>query len=101
MQEHVSVTNDDPDKTGNRGLHCIENLLLPGLPDDCYPHAKQRTNVKLINLVLSTKGEVDTVDYGNTGLYYACQRKSHSLIPLLLEKNADVSIKNKYEAVFA
>ncbi|XP_021420458.2 ankyrin repeat domain-containing protein 22 isoform X2 [Oncorhynchus mykiss] len=56
---------------------------------------KQRKNVKLMNLVLSTKVEVDAVDYGNTGLHYVCQRKSHRLVPLLLEKKADVSIKNK------
>ncbi|XP_055746775.1 ankyrin repeat domain-containing protein 22 [Salvelinus fontinalis] len=57
---------------------------------------KQRKNVKLMNLVLSTKVEVDAVDYqGNTGLHYVCQMKSHRLVPLLLEKKADVSIKNK------
>ncbi|XP_014013760.1 ankyrin repeat domain-containing protein 22 isoform X3 [Salmo salar] len=57
---------------------------------------KQRKNVKLMNLVLSTKVEVDAVDYqGNTGLHYVCQRKSHRLVPLLLEKKADISIKNK------
>ncbi|CAB1311901.1 unnamed protein product [Coregonus sp. 'balchen'] len=56
---------------------------------------KQRKSVKLMNLVLSTKVEVGAVDYqGNTGLHYVCQRKSYRLVPLLLEKKADVSIKN-------
>ncbi|XP_052427161.1 ankyrin repeat domain-containing protein 22 isoform X2 [Carassius gibelio] len=57
---------------------------------------KQRKNVKLMELLLATKVEVNAVDYkGNTGLHYACQRKSQSIIPLLLEKNADVSVQNK------
>ncbi|XP_030631776.1 ankyrin repeat domain-containing protein 22 [Chanos chanos] len=56
---------------------------------------KQRKNVNLMKLVLSHRVDINAVDYkGNTGLHYACQRKSHRLIPLLLEKNADISIKN-------
>ncbi|XP_050980751.1 ankyrin repeat domain-containing protein 22 [Labeo rohita] len=57
---------------------------------------KQRKNVKLMELLLTTKVEVNAVDYkGNTGLHYACQRKSQRIIPLLMEKNADVSVQNK------
>ncbi|XP_046889078.1 ankyrin repeat domain-containing protein 22 [Hypomesus transpacificus] len=56
---------------------------------------KQKKNVSLMNLVLSSAVEVDAVDNkGNTALHYACQRKSHRLVPLLLEKNADASIQN-------
>ncbi|XP_042623373.1 ankyrin repeat domain-containing protein 22-like isoform X2 [Cyprinus carpio] len=49
---------------------------------------KQRKSVKLMELLLATKK-------GNTGLHYACQRKSQRIIPLLLEKSADVSVQNK------
>ncbi|KAL7857140.1 hypothetical protein SRHO_G00160390 [Serrasalmus rhombeus] len=57
---------------------------------------KQKAHVSLMKSVLSSKVEVDAVDYkGNTALHYACQSKSHQIIPLLLEKNADISIKNK------
>ncbi|KAG7492714.1 hypothetical protein MATL_G00017650 [Megalops atlanticus] len=57
---------------------------------------KLRKNVNLMKVVLSSKVDIDAVDYkGNTALHYACQRKSHRIIPLLLEKNADISIKNK------
>lgn len=31
---------------------------------------------------------------GNTALHYVCQRKSQSLVPLLLEKNSDINIRN-------
>ncbi|XP_016139604.1 ankyrin repeat domain-containing protein 22-like isoform X2 [Sinocyclocheilus grahami] len=57
---------------------------------------KQRKSVKLMELLLATKVEVNAVDYkGNTGLHYACQRKSQRIVPLLLEKDADVSVQNK------
>ncbi|XP_036387104.1 ankyrin repeat domain-containing protein 22 [Megalops cyprinoides] len=57
---------------------------------------KLRKNVNLMKVVLSSKVNIDAVDYkGNTALHYACQRKSHRIVPLLLEKNADISIKNK------
>ncbi|KAM4624313.1 ankyrin repeat domain-containing protein 22 [Polymixia lowei] len=56
---------------------------------------KQRKNVNLMKMVLSTEVEIDAVDYkGNTGLHYVCQRKSQRLVPLLLEKDADTAIKN-------
>uniref|UniRef100_A0A8C1H8U8 Ankyrin repeat domain 22 n=2 Tax=Cyprinus carpio TaxID=7962 RepID=A0A8C1H8U8_CYPCA len=57
---------------------------------------KQRKSVKLMELLLATKVDVNAIDYkGNTGLHYACQRKSQRIIPLLLEKSADVSVQNK------
>ncbi|KAI4893569.1 hypothetical protein NFI96_021361 [Prochilodus magdalenae] len=57
---------------------------------------KQNAHVNLMKLVLSSKVEVDAVDYnGNTALHYACQSKDHKIVSLLVEKNADISIKNK------
>ncbi|XP_051530615.1 ankyrin repeat domain-containing protein 22-like [Myxocyprinus asiaticus] len=57
---------------------------------------KLRKNEKLMELVLASKVDINAVDYkGNTGLHYACQRKSQRIIPLLVKKNADVSIQNK------
>ncbi|XP_057214548.1 ankyrin repeat domain-containing protein 22 [Triplophysa rosa] len=57
---------------------------------------KQRKNVKMVELLLTSKVDVNAVDYkGNIGLHYACQRKSRRIVPLLLLKNADVSIQNK------
>uniref|UniRef100_A0A8B9HAY3 Ankyrin repeat domain 22 n=1 Tax=Astyanax mexicanus TaxID=7994 RepID=A0A8B9HAY3_ASTMX len=57
---------------------------------------KQKKHVSLMRLILSSGVEVDAVDNkGNTALHYACLSKSHKIIPLLLEKNADISIKNK------
>ncbi|XP_051968667.1 ankyrin repeat domain-containing protein 22 [Xyrauchen texanus] len=57
---------------------------------------KLRKNVKLMELLLASKVDINAVDYkGNTGLHYACQRKSQRIIPLLVKKNADVSIQNK------
>ncbi|KAL2078351.1 hypothetical protein ACEWY4_026036 [Coilia grayii] len=56
---------------------------------------KKKKNEDLLNLVLSSKVEVNATDYkGNTALHYACVRKSQGMVPLLLEKQADVSIKN-------
>lgn len=57
---------------------------------------KQRKNINLLKTVLSSKVDINAVDYkGNTGLHYVCQRRSHRLVPLFLEQNADISIKNK------
>ncbi|KAI3365039.1 hypothetical protein L3Q82_010093, partial [Scortum barcoo] len=56
---------------------------------------KQRQNEALMRAVLSSNMNVDAVDYkGNTALHYVCQRKSHHLVPLLLERNADTNIQN-------
>ncbi|XP_035389303.1 ankyrin repeat domain-containing protein 22 isoform X2 [Electrophorus electricus] len=55
----------------------------------------QKKHVNLMKLLLSSKVEIDAVDYkGNTALHYACLNKSHGLIPLLVERNADTSIRN-------
>ncbi|MBN3302777.1 ANR22 protein, partial [Amia calva] len=62
---------------------------------------KRRKNAAMMQLVLSSTVDVNAVDYmGNTALHYACQRKSDRIIPLLLEKKADVSIKNKVGCCF-
>ncbi|XP_018544279.1 ankyrin repeat domain-containing protein 22 [Lates calcarifer] len=56
---------------------------------------KQRQNVALMEAVLSSKVNVNAVDYkGNTALHYVCKRKSHRLVPLLLDKNANTKVKN-------
>lgn len=56
---------------------------------------KRRQNVTLMTAVLNSSVNVDAVDYkGNTALHYICQRKSQSLVPLLLEKNSDINIRN-------
>ncbi|KAM4525278.1 ankyrin repeat domain-containing protein 22 [Odontesthes bonariensis] len=56
---------------------------------------KQRKNVALMKAVLSSRVHVDAVDYkGNTALHYVCLRKSHPLVPLLLQRNARTDIEN-------
>uniref|UniRef100_A0AAQ4PUL9 Ankyrin repeat domain 22 n=1 Tax=Gasterosteus aculeatus aculeatus TaxID=481459 RepID=A0AAQ4PUL9_GASAC len=56
---------------------------------------KQRHSVSLMEAMLSSSVDVNAVDYkGNTALHYVCQRKSHRLIPLLLNRNADTNITN-------
>ncbi|XP_053367603.1 ankyrin repeat domain-containing protein 22 isoform X1 [Clarias gariepinus] len=56
----------------------------------------QNEHVKLLDMVLNTKADINAVDYkGNTPLHYACQCKSHLHVSLLLKANADTSIKNK------
>ncbi|XP_030256658.1 ankyrin repeat domain-containing protein 22 isoform X3 [Sparus aurata] len=56
---------------------------------------KRRQQEALMKEVLSSNVNIDAVDYkGNTALHYICQRKSHRLVPLLLEKNADTNIQN-------
>ncbi|XP_041670801.1 ankyrin repeat domain-containing protein 22 [Cheilinus undulatus] len=57
---------------------------------------KQRQQKALMTAVLSSKVNVNAVDYrGNTALHYICQRKNHRLVPLLLERNAKTDIQNK------
>ncbi|KAJ8284837.1 hypothetical protein COCON_G00036870 [Conger conger] len=57
---------------------------------------KQKKNLNLMETILNSKVDIDAIDYkGNTGLHYVCQRRSHRLVPLFLERNADISIKNK------
>ncbi|XP_076616427.1 ankyrin repeat domain-containing protein 22 [Chaetodon auriga] len=56
---------------------------------------KQRHNVALMEALLSSSVNINAVDYkGNTALHYVCQRKSHRLVPLLLERNAETNIQN-------
>ncbi|KAG7325225.1 hypothetical protein KOW79_011541 [Hemibagrus wyckioides] len=58
-------------------------------------NTKQRQHVQLLEMVLNSKADINAVDYkGNTALHYACQCKSHKLVPLLLEANADTLIQN-------
>ncbi|XP_048861369.1 ankyrin repeat domain-containing protein 22-like [Brienomyrus brachyistius] len=57
---------------------------------------KRNKNATLMKVILNTNVDINGVDCkGNTGLHYACQRKSDRLIPLLLQKNADPSIRNQ------
>ncbi|MEQ2250940.1 hypothetical protein ILYODFUR_006031 [Ilyodon furcidens] len=57
---------------------------------------KERKSVALMEVLLSSSVNVSAIDYkGNTALHYVCQRKSHSLVPLLLKRNAQTDIRNK------
>ncbi|XP_072229226.1 ankyrin repeat domain-containing protein 22 [Leuresthes tenuis] len=57
---------------------------------------KQRKQVALLEAVLSSRVDVDAVDYkGNTALHYVCLRKSQRLVPVLLQRNAQTSIQNQ------
>uniref|UniRef100_W5MG46 Ankyrin repeat domain 22 n=2 Tax=Lepisosteus oculatus TaxID=7918 RepID=W5MG46_LEPOC len=67
-------------------------VLLIGL---LIMEEKFRKNVTLMQLLLSTTVDINATDNKrNTALHYACQGKSSRVIPLLLEKHADPSIKN-------
>ncbi|XP_073345328.1 ankyrin repeat domain-containing protein 22 [Pagrus major] len=56
---------------------------------------KKRQHEALMKEVLNSNVNIDAVDYkGNTALHYVCQRRSHRLVPLLLERNADTNIQN-------
>ncbi|XP_037836821.1 ankyrin repeat domain-containing protein 22 [Kryptolebias marmoratus] len=56
---------------------------------------KQRKTVELMKAVLSSRVNINAVDYkGNTALHYLCQKKSHHLVPLLLQGNAKTDIRN-------
>ncbi|XP_036936720.1 ankyrin repeat domain-containing protein 22 isoform X1 [Acanthopagrus latus] len=56
---------------------------------------KRRQQEALMKEVLSSNINIHAVDYkGNTALHYVCQRKSHRLVPLLLERKADTNIQN-------
>ncbi|XP_041818596.1 ankyrin repeat domain-containing protein 22 isoform X2 [Chelmon rostratus] len=55
---------------------------------------KQRQNVALMRVLLDSDVNVDAVDYGNTALHYVCQKKSHRLVPLLLERNTNTDVQN-------
>ncbi|XP_068162427.1 ankyrin repeat domain-containing protein 22 [Antennarius striatus] len=56
---------------------------------------KQRQNVNLMEALLDADADVDAVDYkGNAALHYVCQRKNQRLVPLLLQRHANSSIRN-------
>ncbi|XP_029383073.1 ankyrin repeat domain-containing protein 22 [Echeneis naucrates] len=56
---------------------------------------KQRQSISVMTAVLSSRINVNAVDYkGNTALHYTCLRKSYHLVRLLLDRSADVNIKN-------
>uniref|UniRef100_H3CAR1 Ankyrin repeat domain 22 n=1 Tax=Tetraodon nigroviridis TaxID=99883 RepID=H3CAR1_TETNG len=57
---------------------------------------KQRQTVALMQVVLSSDVDVNAIDYkGNTALHYVCQRKSQRLVPLLLQEEASVHVRNE------
>ncbi|XP_031600852.2 ankyrin repeat domain-containing protein 22 isoform X2 [Oreochromis aureus] len=43
---------------------------------------------------ISSLSQPDIIQKGNTALHYVCERKSHRLVPLLLQRNAKTNIKN-------
>ncbi|XP_076024026.1 ankyrin repeat domain-containing protein 22 isoform X2 [Genypterus blacodes] len=56
---------------------------------------KQRRGVALVRELLSAGVNINAVDYkGNTALHYVCQKKNLHLLSVLLERNADASVKN-------
>ncbi|OCT71388.1 ankyrin repeat domain-containing protein 22 [Xenopus laevis] len=58
--------------------------------------SKTKQNERLIKLLLQSGVSVNAVDSkGNTALHYACRMKSKSVVPLLLDAQADPNIKNK------
>lgn len=101
-----------------------EKKQLIGIVGVVLQLQKRRQNAALMAAVLSSSVNVDAVDYvssspsrvrswfqfgdelcadavrvlwgqkGNTALHYVCQRKNQSLVPLLLEKNSDINIRN-------
>lgn len=57
---------------------------------------KQRHNAALMEVLLKANGNVNAIDQqGNTALHYACQRKKHRLVPLLLRWKAKTNLRNK------
>ncbi|XP_035468135.2 ankyrin repeat domain-containing protein 22 isoform X4 [Scophthalmus maximus] len=64
----------------------------------CLHYVSKRTFSLLDYLMICVLMPVLLLGYflmkGNTALHYVCQRKSHRLVPLLLHRNADTSVKN-------
>ncbi|XP_042339193.1 ankyrin repeat domain-containing protein 22-like isoform X2 [Plectropomus leopardus] len=64
----------------------------------CLHYVSKRTFTLLDYLMISILMPILLLGYflmkGNTALHYVCQRKSHRLVPLLLEKNANTNIQN-------
>uniref|UniRef100_A0A1A8PVA8 Ankyrin repeat domain 22 n=1 Tax=Nothobranchius rachovii TaxID=451742 RepID=A0A1A8PVA8_9TELE len=57
---------------------------------------KQRKTEELMKTLLNSRVDVNAVDYkGNSALHYVCLRKSHHLVPLLLQQDAKTDIRNK------
>ncbi|KAG7232799.1 hypothetical protein INR49_008076 [Caranx melampygus] len=56
---------------------------------------KKRQLCSLMEVVLGSNVSVNAVDYkGNSALHYVCLRKNHGLVPLLLDRDANVNIRN-------
>ncbi|XP_063076833.1 ankyrin repeat domain-containing protein 22 isoform X2 [Engraulis encrasicolus] len=90
-----------------RGNHHVVKYLLSLDADvsvtnkkqrTCLHYAAKRTYSFLDYLMIAILMPILLIGYlimkGNTALHYACVRKSQGMVPLLLEKQADISIKN-------
>ncbi|XP_040033244.2 LOW QUALITY PROTEIN: ankyrin repeat domain-containing protein 22 [Gasterosteus aculeatus] len=90
-----------------RGNLRVVRYLLDNGADVHLPNEKQRTSLHYLSkrsfslldyLLISILMPILLLGYflmkGNTALHYVCQRKSHRLIPLLLNSNADTNITN-------
>ncbi|XP_075389555.1 ankyrin repeat domain-containing protein 22 [Tenrec ecaudatus] len=59
--------------------------------------SKTKQNENLVRMLLDAGVEVNAADcYGCTALHYACEMKNQTVIPLLLEAQADPTMKNKH-----
>ncbi|XP_039990542.1 ankyrin repeat domain-containing protein 22 isoform X2 [Xiphias gladius] len=64
----------------------------------CLHYVSKRTFSLLEYLMIAILMPILLLGYflmkGNTALHYVCQRKSHRLVPLLLDRNADANVEN-------